>query len=393
VVRRRDVFDLMARLVDKSLVVVDDRGRATRYRMLETIREYALERLDAEGAADDVARRHAELFFALAEKAEPKLHETPQAEWFGTLEDEHDNLRAALAWLLEHETEDFVRLTVAVSNLWRLHGHLREGRRWLEAALARADAAPASVRAGALLATGGLAQQQGDLGAARTYTEACWRIALEAGDARQIAWSSYSLGLIGLGEGDLDAARARFEDSLARAREVGPDHLIAGSLNSLGEVARLQGNGTEARELYERAETLWRRTGNRYGLSISLVNLGALRCEQGDLPAASACFHEAIAHAGAVGSTVDLSLSLDGLGALAAKRGAWERAATLAAAAEALRDGIGYEIERADRAFRERYMAEVREQLGPAALSRASAAGRALTPHEAIRVADEAPDP
>jgi non-specific serine/threonine protein kinase len=386
------VLDLLARLVDKSLVAMHHQGREARYGMLETIREYALEHLSALGEAEDVKRRHSEFFLALAEEAESKFYGTTQAEWLTKLEAEHDNVRAALAWLLEHDAEGCLRLAAAVRRLWIVRGHLREGRRWLEAALERCPVgpqAPARARINALRGNGDLARQQGDLAAARACYEEIVRFATEAGDTLQIALLSNSLGIVALMQGDLRAARAFLDESLACGREIGNDNLLADSLNSLGEIARVEGAWAEARQLYEQAVALWRRGGEQYGLSTTLLNLGAVTYEQGELRAASAYYREALAHSRELAYPVHVSLSLDGLGAVAAKEGALARAARLAGAAEALRDAIGYELERADRAIRERYLAEAHEQLGEAGLEAALAKGRALTLEQALEYALE----
>jgi non-specific serine/threonine protein kinase len=381
------VLDLLSRLVDKSLVTAHDRRREVRYHMLETVREYASEQLRARGEANDMARRHAEVLLALGEAGKAQIIGAAQVAWLATLETEHDNLRAALAWLLEHDGEGCLRLTVALRNFWSMQGHLREGRRWLDAVLQRSDTAPAPALADALWGAGALAQQQGDLEAAGRFYEERLRIATELGDMRRIAFSIQCLGILKVDQGDLPAARAYLEESLALGREADSHFLIAGSLNSLGEVARLEGVWAEARQLFEQAVTLARQAENEYGLRIALANLGAVACEQGDLRGASACYCEALASARASGSTADINLALDGLGAVAAKRGAWERAARLAGAAEALRDQTGAALEPNDRNYRERYLADVRAHAGREEFEAAMAVGRGMALEEAVAYA------
>jgi non-specific serine/threonine protein kinase len=144
-----------------------------------------------------------------------------------------------------------------------------------------------------------------------------------------------------------------------------------------------------ARAFHEQALAICRQIGRQALVGVILNNLGASLYEVGDLKAASSYFRDALAVAQELGTKDDIALSLDGMGALAARRGAWERAARLAGAAEALREEIGYELEPADRAFRKRYLAEVREELGEAALGAALAEGRALTIEQAERLASE----
>jgi predicted ATPase/serine/threonine protein kinase len=382
-----EILDLLVRLVDKSLVIVRDRERDVRYGMLETIREYALEHLRAGGEAEEAARRHAEYFLALAEEADPEFVRAEAVTWLARLEAEHDNLRAALEWLFEHDAEGCLRLAGSLRAFWHFHGHLREARQWLDAALERNPTAPARLRMPALRGSGELAVHRGDSELASARFEETMRLAEEVGDAKQVIRSSYHLGAAGLLRGDIEAARAYYGKSLAGAKEAGHDPLIAASLNSLGEIARLEGGWTEAQQLYEEAVALFRRGGDNYSLSVALTNLGASAYERGDLQGASGSYREAIALSHALGDTANISLSIDGTASVAAKEGAWERAARLSGAADALREAIGYEMEPADRAFRERYLREVREYLSEADLEAALAEGRAMTPEQAIEYA------
>jgi predicted ATPase/tRNA A-37 threonylcarbamoyl transferase component Bud32 len=386
VIEQSEMLDLLTRLVDRSLVLADGQAPEARYRMLETIKEYALECLRAAGESEEVQRRHAEYFLVQAEEAEPERWSMQVAEWLGRLEEEHDNLRTALGWLLEHDAHAHLRLATAIHNFWGLRGHLAEGRRWLEAALERSSVAPAPVRAKALGACGFLARQQGDLAAARAYLEESSRISRATGDRLLICASSHGLGWFALEQGDLRTARAYLEESLAAGREIGNDRLVANSLMTLGEAARLQGQWAEARTLYEQALALFRQVGNQAAVSVTLGNLGAVACVQDDLPVAHSCYREVLALEQAMGSKEGIACAMDGLAAVAAKRTAWEHSARLAGASEALRETIGYELEAPDRQFRDHYLAEVRAALGEEAFAAALAQGRALTLEQAVEI-------
>jgi predicted ATPase len=377
-----DVLDLLTRLVDKSLVLHDhERGR---YGMLETIREYTLEHLWTEGEGKEARRLHALYFLALGETAEPETQNARQTEWFERLETEHDNLRTALEWLLEHDAAACLRLAAALRNLWLLHGHLREGRQWLEAALDRRPAVSATVMQAALRGNGALAMQQGDLDAARVCYEELAELAEAEGDTRQILLATHSLGFLSYRQGDLATARTHFERILAGSKEARQDLLVAATLNSLGEIARIEGSWAEAQRLYEEAVVMWRQEGDHYGLSIALANLGAVIIERGEVQRAYACYCEAIRHSQTLGDFVDVSLSIDGTAAVAVMDGDWERAARLAGAAEGLRETIGYELERADEAFRARYLELIRSQADAANVEARMAEGRAMSPDRAI---------
>jgi non-specific serine/threonine protein kinase len=379
-----EILHLLSRLLDKSLLLVSEQARAARYGMLETVREYGREQLGQSGEADEMARRHAEFFLAFGEDVRPKLASVHAVEWYGRLEAEHDNLRAALGWLIEHDPGACLRLAVALSPLWATHGHLAEGRRRLEAALERSRDATAPLRAAALRQAGALAHYQGDLREARAYFDEGLRIAREAGDKYEIAHVCLPLGgLVAIMDGPATAARY-LETSLALGRELESVGIVAGSLNCLGEAARQEGDWAAARAYYEQSAAVLRQAGHQLGLNVALGNLGAVACEEGELTVATACFEEALVISQSSKEPDSIALALDGLGAVAAKRGAWERAGRLAGAAQTMRDASGYALEPTDRAFRERYLAEVREQLGEAGLEVALAEGRALTLEQAI---------
>jgi predicted ATPase/serine/threonine protein kinase/Tfp pilus assembly protein PilF len=382
-----DVLELLSRLVDTSLVAAEERERQARFTMLETIRAYALELLARDPRADEVRGRHARYYLALGESAGPALDRVMTTESVQRLEAEHDNVRAALAWLLEHDADGCVRLAAAMVPFWHVHGHLSEGRRWLEVALERGDTAPGGVRVSALRRAALIAVRQGDLAAARVFLERSVRLARGAGDPTQVAASCWSLGALAMEQGDLAAARAHVEESLTIGREAGSDIMVAECLNLLGEVTRLEGNLVEARSLYEQAVALYDQLGSQPGVSAGLLNLGTVSCEEGELPEASAYYRQALTYAQAYGSKGDISLAFDGLAAVAAKRGAWERAARLAGAAEVAREAVSARLNPADRAFREQYLARVSAALGEAPMREAAAEGRAIRLEQAIEYA------
>jgi non-specific serine/threonine protein kinase len=382
------VLALLAQLVDKSLVHAEEQGHEARYGMLETVWEYALERLEARGEAEAARQAHARYFLELAVEAEPQLFVGARAAaWLARLEAELDNLRAALGWLLEQDADACLRLAVAVRQLWLVHGHYTEGRRWLEAALARSRATPALVRAKAHSGVGEMAQRQGDLAAARGYAEEQLHLGREMGDALHIGWASYSLGTVAVLQGDLQAAHAYLEESLARGREAWDDRLIGNATNSLGELAREEGAWAEARALYEQALALLKQAGSQMGVSVALTNLGAVAWEAGDLEGASTAYRDALGIEQALGNRVGIGYCLEGFGAVAAARGPWARAARLGGAAEALREEVGAPLERLDQRLHDGWVSKLRAALDPATLEKEWARGRAMGLEEAVREA------
>jgi len=383
-----NVLDGLVSLIGKSLLMKKEQPDGeVRFRMLEGVREFARECLQTNGELEAIAQYHANYFLALAEKAEPEHVGSLSVEWVNRLEEEHDNLRAALQWLVTHDAEAGLRLAGDLWFLWNIHGHFAEGRGWLEKVLEKTGEADTSVRSKALYGAGQLARQQGDYQSARGFFAESLQLGKEVGDKRRIAQSQRGLGMVSYLEGDHTAARSFFEDSLAIHR--GLDNLvgISSALCTLGELARVEGNYIAARSYYEEAVESARQIGNQENLSVNLFNLGAVAYHEGDYAAARSFYTEALTIMRELGNQSLVSVSLDGFAALAMHSGELERAARLAGAAEALRASIGYEIETAERAFRERYLAELRTSLGDEAFSASVQEGRALRLDESIAIA------
>jgi predicted ATPase/DNA-binding CsgD family transcriptional regulator len=284
------VLEGVASLIDKSLLQQwEQEGEEPRFVMLETIREYGLECLTASGERDATWQAHAGYYVALAEKAEPELAGPQQVEWLKRLEREHDNLRAALWWLLEQgeinqsKREMALRLGGALRQFWLVRGHLSEGRTFLERALAGGEGAVTSNRAQALKAAAHLAYVQGDTDRAEVLSEECLARCRELGDMAGIALSLRLLGFIAEWRSNFVVAYARTEESLALFREVGDKEGIAGSLVNLGWMVSLQGEYARASALLEESLALFREWGNLQGIAFSLIALSNLLfISQGD---------------------------------------------------------------------------------------------------------------
>jgi non-specific serine/threonine protein kinase len=239
-----------------------EEGGEARFGMLQVIREYALERLEASGEAEALRRAHTGHFLALAEQAEPALRGPKAGAWLGRLEREHDNLRAALGWAREQgEAETGLRLAVALGGFWDARGRLREGQTWVEELLAlESGDAPrevaAGVRARALAAAGRLALWQGDTALAGSRLEAAAALGSAAGDLRTAAIALNNLGIIAEQQGNLERAGVHYEESLALYRQAGNQRGIAVALNNLGVLAVSQGNLERAAAFFEEALAL-----------------------------------------------------------------------------------------------------------------------------------------
>jgi predicted ATPase/class 3 adenylate cyclase/Tfp pilus assembly protein PilF len=356
--RPLDVLDLLTSLVDKSLVIFDEREDIGRYRMLESVQQYGEERLQESGETTGTRDRHLFYFRSLAEAAEPHLAGQDQLEWLNRLETEHDNMRAALNWGLKQEDEAVPHVCVALLRFWSARGYLTEGRRWCEAALAMDAALAADIRAamcngagilawwqgdhaaardsftqsmalfeemgkrsgiaGALGNLGLVASRQGDYTAAVSYHERSLALYRELGDRRNVAYALNNLGMATGGHGNYAAARAYYEESLTIKRELGDQKAIGGSLHNLGLIAESQGDHATARAYYEQSLAVRREIGDRQGMAGSLNSLGAA---ESDYAAKRAYYEESLAIRRQIGDRWGTGESLHNLGAIDRDRG------------------------------------------------------------------------
>jgi non-specific serine/threonine protein kinase len=382
------VLDGVTSLVDKSLLISKEQADGEmRFRMLEVVREYALESLEKHNEAEAVRRSHAAFFLAFGEEAEPHLKAAEAAKWLDRLEDEHDNLRAALRWSLERDAQTAARLAAALRSFWIFHSHLAEGRGWLKAALEQCGDAPVAVRFKMLTGAGLLARNQGDYETARKMYTECLEASRAAGDLPQVGWSSRGLGTVAYQQGDFTAARKFYEEGLAISRKLDDNFGIAAGLNFLGDLERTVGNNAAAQPLFEESLAILRQMGNKEAVNFNLINLGGVAYDEGDYEAARLRFSEGLATAQELGHKIQISYSLDGFAALAAARAEWELAAQFAGAAEHLREQIGFEIEPAERRFRDTYTSELKSKMSEEQFTKAFEHGRKIKLDKTIALA------
>ncbi len=387
-----DVLNLLTSLADKSLVMVQQNDGHSRYRLLETVRQYARERLLESGGGEVVRDRHRDYFLALAEEAAPKLKGADQSEWFERLEEEHDNFRSAVAWSLsEAGSRAGLRLCAALQRYWINRGHLSEGRDSCLRVLGMAGAeACTTERAKVLTAAGLLAYWQGDYPAARAQHEeglAIWR---QLGDQRGIAVALNNLGMVMRSQGDYASARTLYEESLVIERQRGDRWGLAAGLNNLGSLAAAQGDYRGCRTHLEESLAIWRELGDRGAIATTLENLGGRAYEQGELAAARALHAESLTLRRQVGDKLGIIISLEQLAAVAASLGSPLRATRIWGRAECLRAEIGSALEPKDRSRQDQRVAAARAALeDDAAFDRAWQDGRSLTLEQAIDLALE----
>jgi predicted ATPase/class 3 adenylate cyclase/DNA-binding CsgD family transcriptional regulator len=438
------VLDVVASLVDKSLLqhVEQQTGEESRFVMLETIREYALERLESHGETETARRVHAAYFLQLAEEAEQGMAGPQQAVLLERLEQEHDNLRAAMQWSLEQVEEGkatALRLGGALYSFWHVRAYFSEGRDFLERALSQSDGVAAPVQAKALYRElgdtvgianclhlladiswgrgnltvaralgeeslllfrelddkrsvayllyhlGSLAVEQGEYARGRDLLTESLTINRELGDTRIIALSLFKLALLArLSGGDLAQAHTWLDESFALSREVGDKESIANCLYLSGMLALGEGDAASASSLNEQALALFQEMKLQDGTALSLYALAGVATIQGNYARSQALYEEGIAVARKAGGTRMIPSGLERLAAAVAAQGNQVWAAHLWGTAEALREAIGMPIPPVERAPYHRAVAAARAQLGEQAFAAAWVGGRTLSPEQAL---------
>src|SRR5262249_17862827 len=287
-------LDWLAALADKSLLQqAQGLDGEPRFAMLETIREYALERLEQNGEVESLRQAHLDYFLALAEQAEPELTGPRQAEWLERLERQHDNLRAALAWALEHGLVELgARLGGALWRFWFMRGDLSEGREELEAVLVYKEALPDIIRAKVVVGLATLANMQYDNANAQDLYEESLLMYQTLGDREGVAISLTGLGNVADDQGDQERATALFEESLALFRAAGNKRSMDRVLNNLGNIAINQADYDRAARLFVECLELAQENGDQFSIARALLNIGFGAQYQGDYDRAMSLYEE-----------------------------------------------------------------------------------------------------
>ncbi len=330
-IERRKVLGLLGQLVDHSLVLAERSDDGTRFRMLEPIRQYAERRLRATGEAEGVRRRHAAWAVALAEEAEPRLTGPEQQRWMGRLDDERDNLRAALGWALQTEAvETGLRLATSLERYWWVRGMLGEGRSWHDRLLGLARGVPdmpERLLASAFYGSGWLACQQGDFAVAEERATEALRLCAWLGNpARETVGAMSVLSELAYERGEPARGRELLEAALEVARARRDAHREAVTLSNLADRASQQGDLARAAELYAQCLEIGRAAEDASAIGMALINLGKVALARGELEAAPARLYEGLAIARQLGSLRGAADTLVALGELAVRQGDVARA-------------------------------------------------------------------
>ena len=422
-----DLFEGLSSLVDKNLIqrmdVLDSEARFT---MLETIREYALERLATSGEEAATRRAHAAYCLVLAEEGNPELSSEERAAWLARCDLEVDNFRSALDWLFStNDLEWSLRVCTALFRFWEMREHLTEGRARLETIVQLAGTEYVRERAKLNVFLGALATPQGDFAAAKAFIEKSLSLYEQLNDHWGIAASLNAAGISARDRGDYETAQRDFERSLVYWRSLSDQvatarclHNLANvakvrgdygraqdalseateifermhdrsgaawSINQQGDMAREQGEVDVAGEHYERALSIFRDAGDRWGAGRSQADLGYIYCEQGRYEKAHDAYRESLQIFAELGHKRGIARALEGSACLAASRGQAERALKLAGAAEQLRRLIGSPLQQAEQSKLDRNLSAAWESLTESGGKRAWAEGSAMTTEGAIQ--------
>jgi len=418
---------ILGSLVDKSLLRREEIDQAEpRFFMLETIRAFAREQLQARGEANETARRHADYFLALAECAEPELSGPDQEAWLDRLDRERDNLRAAQRWAVaHHDAERVARLVASLWQFWWARADASDLREWIDAIVpltTQASPTPTLARAlhGAGLMAGALTEYatcrfllgealavarrlddrhllatvldslgrqsfvEGRYADARVLLTECVAILRTIDDRHALARALSHLGFLDYLEGDQESARATYQEGLALARDAGDHDTVAEFLDNLGRTFQVEGDYDGAVRAYQEAEGIWREIGQGHRLAMVLNNLGSVQTLRGERDVARGQLAEALSLAQRIGNRRRQAFTLTAIASLAALEGEPERALCLDAVASAAVGELGASLAQPIHALGARHLDQARKTLGPAAASAATSSGQAMTLAQAV---------
>lgn len=378
-------------LVDQNLVhPAEVVAGEQRYRMLETIREFALEQLDRSSEASAIRDRHLAWFLAFAERARPEASGFTDSQWLALLDADADNFRAALQWSERGSCDPDLglRLTVGISSLWTLRGNFREGRSWLGRLLARSTRRTA-VRGRALRVAGFLAMRQNDNAAAVPLFEEALGICRELGDERELAATLSQYAVVPHHEGDYDRASAMLEESLSIAHRVDDQSGVETGLLYLADLSCDRGDLVEAARLYDECLALARPREHTHWIAYGLRGLGHVARARGEYARADQLLRESLRLLASLRDWRCTPLCLEGLACIAVGPEWAERATRLLGAAEAFQQKTGAPAPPSEMADYRRTQADARAHLGAERFAAAWARGAGMSIDEAIAYALE----
>jgi predicted ATPase/transcriptional regulator with XRE-family HTH domain len=379
-----DIPALLTRLLEKSLVFLQEQAGKARYQMLVTIRQYAHEKLSEYHETERTRNRHLGFFLSLAEEAEDKLHGSQQPVWLERLEVELDNLRAALRWGFEGRKEAGFRLAGSLWLFWFMHAHFIEGRRWYDEALSLSRDSSPYIRMRLLIGAASSALGRGDNEQIRILSEQSLALAREQENEWGIAMSLHHLGAAATLHGDFKQSQTLLEEGLILSHKIGNWVITDYFLGDLAFLAITQGDYEQASAFYEEDLVLSQKHQDGWGSCYALGNLSSIAYTQGNFDRAKALGVQALTLAYELGDGRMISFRLLDMGMVMFRLGQPERAAKLIGTAEvlAMKTGIPFEPE-------ESLMAELCTLLSESAFESLQSEGRAMPLEQAIALALE----
>jgi predicted ATPase/DNA-binding SARP family transcriptional activator len=379
-----DVIDGLTSLLHKHLVERTEGGHGeSRFRMLDTVREHAQDRLVETGDGESLRRRHAESFVALAERAMPELCGAEQKDWLERLDADHDNVRVALEWALAHDADLAVRGVGAMSRFWVMRGFTNEGRGWCERALRAGGIADVRARAAALRGACAFCLKQGDYRHAKTYGEESLELWRKIGDVPALA---SVLNVVGLAAGamrDFDGARELFDEAIDRLRTSDDKAGLSIALGNAGDLVLNQGDYERAKALFTEGAELAREIGDHAVEAMMLCALGTVALKQGDAEEALTQLRAGVARSREFGLRDTVAEGLATAAAALALQDQHRRATELLAAADAIWERTGTTPPPLEREVRRSTAEQLRARLGAEAFEAAWREGSQLDPEQA----------
>lgn len=381
-----DVFERLDRLVNNNLIKPPEEfENEPRFRMLESIQAFSMERLSESGEDDQVQRRHAQYFLALVEQAEPELKTAGITHWFERLDMEHENIQAVLVWSQLHDVEIGLRLCGAIWRFWEIRGRIGEGRIWLEQFISLSSQLTA-VRGKVLIGASAFAVYQGEYLTAKGYANEALSIFRELGNRQSMSRAFNELGLIALYQGNYAEARQFLEQNLAINREVGEEWSVANALNNLGLVACHQYDFVNAYTLHQESLGIFRALDEMSGIAMAVGNLGHDAMHLGRLEEAHTWQSESLRLFCEIGDKDGITECLERFAMLANARESFKRAALFFGAASVLRKEASL-LALADQAEYDRELKMTRSKLDKQTFDSAWAEGQVMTLEKLISYA------
>ncbi len=382
-----DVLSGIESLVDKSLLrQVGDVASDPRFRMLETLHEYALDRLQERGEVDRFRELHANYFQRLAQRAREELRGADQADWFDRLEDEHENVRLALRWAAEHnEVDTLLWMIYGLCRFWMTRGYVREGSVWTETAVMHVDQASIESASHGLFAAGHLAHARGDHEAAEAHWHHALEICSKAEDPEGVATIQNVLGDLEFERGHLEAATHLYEHALALFTQIDDTRGRAQCLNNLGHIASAEKDWNRSIALLEESLRLFDRLRDQRWVARAVLNIGVTHREAGNLQEARRYVQEATRLWDELGARYDLTACLADWAATEMLLGNNVEATEMFGAAEALREEIATPMWSSEAEILHPYWEQLRDRLGAEEFAQAWDVGKGLGVDDAVR--------